>query len=123
MPTRRYEVARYADIPPADCPCGQSRRAFLEAGSPASMHVVEIKRDSRTHWHKRLTEYYYVLAGRGTLEADGDRVALAPGMAVRIEPGCRHRAVPDPGADPGQTLKVLIVAIPPFDPADEFEDA
>jgi mannose-6-phosphate isomerase-like protein (cupin superfamily) len=115
MPEKRYIVARYEKIPPVDCPCGQSRRAFVGTGSPASMHVVEIKKDSRAHWHKKLTEIYYVLEGRGRLEADGDRVALAPGTAVLIRPGCRHRAV--------GRLKVLVVAMPPFDPADEFEDA
>ena len=118
-----YLVAHYDEIEPADCPCGWSRRAFLVPDNQvASMHVVSIKRDSRTHYHKKLTELYYVLEGEGLLEADGDRVPLEPGVAALIKPGCRHRAVGDPSAGSGQALKVLIVAAPPFDPADEYED-
>jgi len=110
-----YRVAHYDAIEPADCPCGWSRRAFLAPDNDAaSMHLVEIKRDARVHYHKRLTELYYVLEGEGHLEADGDRVPLGPGTAVLIKPLCRHRAV---GA-----LTLLIVATPPFDPDDEYED-
>ncbi len=109
-----YHVARYDRIEPVDCPCGWSRRAFLVPDNDvASMHLVRTKRDSRTHYHERLTELYYVLEGEGHLEADGDRVLLEPGVAVLLKPGCRHRAVGD--------LKMLIVAVPPFDPEDEFE--
>ena len=114
MSMKRYAVARYETIAPVDCPCGESRRAFVGTDSPASMHRVTIKRDSRAHYHRKLTEIYYVLKGRGRLEADGERVALAPGTAVLIRPGCRHRAV--------GRLEVLVVAMPPFDPADEFGD-
>jgi mannose-6-phosphate isomerase-like protein (cupin superfamily) len=80
----------------------------------ATVHLTEISKDSRVHYHKKMTEIYTVLEGEGHLELDGDIIPLKPLTTVMIRPGCRHRAV-------GQ-LKLLIVPMPPFDPADEYED-
>lgn len=111
-----YQVAQLAGIDPTPCPCGQARRAFMnEENEVASLHLVEIKRDSETHYHKRMTELYYVLEGEGHIELDGARHPLQPGTAVLIKPGCRHRAV-------GENLKILNVPVPKFDPADEWTD-
>jgi quercetin dioxygenase-like cupin family protein len=110
----RFQLARLADIAPAPCPCGQSRRAFMnDANTVASMHLVEIKRDSELHYHRHMTELYYVLEGEGHIELDGQIHPLAPGTAVLIQPGCRHRAV-------GENLKILNIPVPKFDPADEY---
>ena len=76
------------------------------------MHVVEISKDSRPHFHKKMTEIYYVLEGEGKLEIDGDSVALKPGVSVLIPPGKLHRAVGE--------LKILNVPVPAFDPEDEW---
>lgn len=80
----------------------------------ASLHIVEISADARTHYHKRLTEIYYILEGEGEMELDGARHPVRPGDAVLIKPGCRHRAI--------GRLRVLNVPIPAFDPADEWFD-
>lgn len=110
----KFQIARLASIDPTPCPCGQSRRAFMnEANEVASMHLVDIKRDSELHYHKRMTELYYVLEGEGHIELDGQVHALSPGTAVLIQPGCRHRAV-------GENLKILNVPVPKFDPSDEY---
>jgi mannose-6-phosphate isomerase-like protein (cupin superfamily) len=109
-----FQWTRLAGIEPTPCPCGQSRRAFMnEENSVASMHLVEIKHDSELHYHKRMTELYYVLEGEGHIELDGEVLPLSPGTAVLIKPGCRHRAV-------GEGLRILNVPVPKFDPADEF---
>lgn len=111
----RYSVAQLDEIAPLPCPCGQARRAFADlAGAPASVHVVEISADARPHYHRRLTETYVVLDGRGHLELDGQTVPVRPMTAVMIRPGCRHRAV--------GRLRILNIVVPPFDPADEWFD-
>ncbi len=113
--TKNYEVAQLDTIDPARCPCGWSRRAFADpAESNASVHLVEILADARTHYHKKLTEIYVVLEGEGFLELDGERLPLQPLTTVKIHPGCRHRAV--------GKLKVLNFVLPVFDPADEWFD-
>ncbi|HUF64099.1 MAG TPA: cupin domain-containing protein [Verrucomicrobiales bacterium] len=112
---KRFELARFDELEPVRCPCGEARRAFAGIpGAVASMHVVEIWEDSRTHYHKKTTELYYVLEGEGKLEADGEEILLRPGTAVLIKPGCRHRAV--------GRLCILNVPVPAFDPADEWLD-
>ena len=48
------------------------------------------------------------------MELDGEAVPVRPGVCVLITPGVRHRAV--------GPMKVLIVVLPKFDPADEWFD-
>ena len=111
-----YLLAQLDAIDGVPCPCGTARRAFaVPENTSATVHVVEISVDARTHYHKRLTEIYVILDGEGHLELDGQRVAVRPMTAVLIRPGCRHRAV--------GRLRVLNIVIPPFDPADEWFDA
>ena len=111
-----YQIADFTDIEPVPCPCGLTRRAFMnEENSVASMHLVEIKEDSETHYHKNMTEIYHVLEGEGKIELDGRSYPLSPGVSVLIKPGCRHRAR-------GAGLKILNVPIPKFDPEDEWFD-
>jgi len=111
----RYAVADLMRIPAVACPCGRSRRAFLDVpGGQASLHRVDISIDAKTHFHKRLTEIYYVLAceADAAMELDGERVPVHAGMSVYIPPYTRHRAV--------GKMKVLVIALPQFDPADEW---
>jgi mannose-6-phosphate isomerase-like protein (cupin superfamily) len=110
-----YLVAQLDELPAQPCPCGLARRGFASAeDAAASVHQVQISQDARTHYHKAMTEIYVVLEGAGELELDGQRVPVRPMTSVMIRPGCRHRAI-------GQ-LKILNIAIPKFDPADEWFD-
>jgi mannose-6-phosphate isomerase-like protein (cupin superfamily) len=114
MPNR-FAIARLAELRPVECPCGQARRAFVEeSDGVASLHVVEISADARAHYHKRMTEMYYVLEGTGEIELDGERHPVRPGDAILIKPGCRHRAI--------GRLRVLNVPVPAFDEEDEWFD-
>ena len=115
MTTKNYIVEQLDDIEPVPCPCGSSRRAFVQPDNPvATLHMVDISKDSRIHYHKKLTEIYLILEGEGHMELDGDRVPLRPMTAVYIKPGCRHRAV--------GRLKIINIPIPAFDPGDEWFD-
>jgi quercetin dioxygenase-like cupin family protein len=99
------------------CPCGWAKRAFGEVpDAPASLHLVEIQDDARTHYHTSHTEIYYILEcpADAALELDGQCHPVTPGQAILIRPGVRHRA-----ASP---MRILNIVIPPFDPADEWFD-
>ena len=112
---KNYHVAQLDEVPATPCPCGQARRAFAGiGGAVASVHLVDISVDARTHYHKQMTEIYLVLEGEGHLELDGERVPVKPMTAVYIKPGCRHRAVGN--------MRIINIPIPAFDPEDEFED-
>ncbi|MCA9131650.1 MAG: cupin domain-containing protein [Planctomycetales bacterium] len=112
-----FEVIDYASLPGTPCPCGVARRGLMETPSvPYSLHVTHIASDARVHYHRRLTETYFILEcdPAAQLELNGERIPLQPHMAIVIHPGTRHRAV-------GQ-MKVLIVVSPKFDPTDEWFD-
>ena len=113
----RYHLADFSEIPGVPCPCGTARRAFADVEAfPGTLHVTEIAADAKLHYHKRLTETYYILecAADATMQLDDDIVPLHPGKAIVIPPGVRHRAIGE--------MKVLIVVLPEFDPADEWFD-
>lgn len=110
-----YHVADFSGIEPVRCPCGWAKRAFADVPeAPASVHVVQIEEDARTHYHKRMTEIYVVLEGEGHLELDGVLVPVRPMSTVMIRPGCRHRAVGH--------MKIINIPIPAFDAGDEWFD-
>ncbi len=53
---KRFKISHLADVEPVECPCGSARRAFVEKDNPvASIHVVDIKKDAETHYHKKMT--------------------------------------------------------------------
>ena len=113
-----FEIAALTTTPGVPCPCGSSRRAFMRPDNRVcSVHLVEISKDSRTHYHKGFTETYYFLEGEGQIELDGRLHPVRPGNAVMIRPGTRHRAVP--GKVP---MKILNIVVPPFDARDEWFD-
>jgi mannose-6-phosphate isomerase-like protein (cupin superfamily) len=112
-----FEVVDFADVPPVACPCGAARRAFGDvADFPGTIHVTEISADARLHYHKRLTETYFVLDCEpgAQLQLDNQRIDLSPGVCVMIRPGVRHRAI--------GKMRVLILVLPKFDVKDEWFD-
>jgi len=112
-----YEWIDFDRLDGVDCPCGLARRALTDvADFPGTIHVTEIRRDAKLHYHARLTEVYYFLqCGRETcMQLEREMHPVRPGVCVMIRPGTRHRVV---GA-----ATVLIVVVPKFDPADEWFD-
>ncbi len=110
-------VIDFDHIEPHACPCGTTRRALTDCPQfPGTIHRVEISLDAQTHYHRHLTETYYILNCEPTacLELDGQRLPVRPGMCVVIPPGVRHRAV--------GRMTILNIVVPKFDPADEWFD-
>lgn len=113
----RAEIFRFEDLTAVDCPCGKARRALGEREDlPFTLHRTEISETARTHYHRTLTETYYILECEpgAAMELDGRRISVRAGDCVVIPPETRHRAV--------GRLTVLIVVYPKFDPADEWFD-
>ena len=112
---KNFLVAQLDEVDPVPCPCGQARRAFdVPENTTATIHLVDIAKDSRTHYHKNMTEIYLVLEGEGHMELDGQTFPLRPMTSVMIKPGCRHRAI--------GKLRIINIPIPAFDPEDEWFD-
>ncbi len=114
---RRYHLADFSQIPGVPCPCGTARRAFADVEEfPGTVHVTEISVDAKLHYHRRLTETYFFLecGPDAKMQLDDEVIDVRPGISIVIPPGVRHRAI--------GRMKVLIVALPKFDPADEWFD-
>jgi mannose-6-phosphate isomerase-like protein (cupin superfamily) len=112
--TKRYRIVDFDRIEPVPCPCGQARRAFAEAPqSPGTVHRTEITDSAKAHFHRKLTETYYILEcdPDARMQLDDELIPVRPGMCILIPPGVVHRAV--------GTMTVLIVVYPKFDPDDE----
>lgn len=115
MNEKHYRIAQLDELPAVLCPCGQTHRAFTdEPDKIASIHLVDIRTDSKVHYHKKLTEIYLFLEGEGYMELDGEKIPVKPCTSILIKPGCRHRAV--------GKLKMVNIPIPAFDPDDEWFD-
>ena len=56
------------------------------------------------HLHDGQEEVYVVLGGGGAIAIDGEQVALAPDMAVRVSPGSKRQLLPG-----GEGMRVLVV--------------
>ena len=115
--TRRWKLADFSEIAGVPCPCGTARRAFAGVPEfPGTIHVTEISENAKLHYHKTLTETYFILECQpgATMELDGEIISVNVGTCIVIPPGIRHRAL-------GQ-MKVLIVVLPEFDPSDEWFD-
>jgi len=112
---RGFEVVDFNEMEGVPCPCGSARRAFGDIDDfPATVHVTEISSDAKLHFHKQLTETYYFLEcdSGARMQLDDQFVDVHPGMSIMIRPGTKHRAI--------GRMKVLIVVLPKFDPADEW---
>lgn len=108
-----YLIAQMDDITPSQSTCGASRRAFIQAGNDiASIHRLDLRVDATAHYHKNMTEIYYILEGEGAVELNGEDVAVRPGTAVLIKPGTFHRGK--------GKMRLLVICTPPFDKSDEF---
>jgi mannose-6-phosphate isomerase-like protein (cupin superfamily) len=85
--------------------CGQIR-CLIEAkdGAAGEVHHVEIQ-DAKLHYHERTDEFYYVIAGQGTMALDEEEIELHPGVVVYIPRGVKHKAKGN--------LTILTICIPP----------
>ena len=113
----RWKIVDFESVSGVPCPCGSAKRAFADvADYPATIHVTDISEDAQTHYHKTLTETYYILecGPDACLQLDDQQVPLRAGMCIMIPPGVKHRAI--------GKMKILNIVIPKFDPADEFLD-
>ena len=93
-----------AEVRPWIETCGEIRCLIEEKdGAAGEVHHVRIQ-DAKLHYHERTDEFYYVIAGQGTMALDGERIELRPGVVVYVPRGVRHKASGD--------LTVLVVCVP-----------
>jgi mannose-6-phosphate isomerase-like protein (cupin superfamily) len=94
--------------------CGESTRVITYRDTPEiNIHITHIL-DGAKHYHKRSTEVYYVLEGKGKLELDDETIDMKPGVTVLIPPGVRHRGYGD--------FRTMVIGTPAQTQDDEYTD-
>lgn len=100
---------------------GSTIRVLLDAevaqAANQSLAEAELAPGEATerHYHAESEEIYFLLAGRGEMEVDGERRSVGPGDAVLIAPGARHQIRADE-----TPLRFLCCCSPPYRHEDTF---
>jgi mannose-6-phosphate isomerase-like protein (cupin superfamily) len=77
-----------------------------------SMGIYHIPAGGKDPQHPHdADEVYVVLAGRGELEVEGERLPVGPGRVVSVDRGADHRFT-----EVAEDLSVLVVFAPPASP-------
>lgn len=80
-------------------------RCLVEEKDQAAAEVHQVRIDNaKLHYHERTDEFYYVIAGQGTMQLDDEVIELHQGVVVYVPRGVKHKAMGD--------LTVLTVCIP-----------
>jgi mannose-6-phosphate isomerase-like protein (cupin superfamily) len=94
---------------PKQITCGIMRE--LTKTDKLDISHVTITKSTKKHYHKKLTEFYYVLKGKLDVETDGIVEHLEPGQIIMISPGTEHEA--------HGNAEVLVICTPPWAEEDE----
>ncbi|NEO49447.1 cupin domain-containing protein [Moorena bouillonii] len=92
-------------IPQKRAHCGTIK--ILISQEPATIKHLCVDKPQK-HYHKKITEYYYVLDGSGHISLDDDIQPIKKGDLIKIEPGVKHQAIE--GKSP---LELLVIEVPP----------
>ncbi|MEW6356791.1 MAG: cupin domain-containing protein [Planctomycetota bacterium] len=112
--TPKYIVRRPGDVEEERSTCGFRRRLLKAEDFPALSVSLLSLHNAKLHHHKKLTEFYYIIEGKGQLELDGERIDVEPGLLVQINPPTRHCAIGD--------FTALILCSPGYTPEDVILD-
>lgn len=86
--------------------CGIIRK--LTSDMPCRfVHLIVDKAEK--HFHKKTTEYYYVLNGCGEILLGQDIHPIQKGDLIKIEPGTVHQAL----ENKNEELEILVIETPP----------
>jgi len=92
--------------------CGFRRALITERDTDKASFTVLKVFEAQEHYHKKSTEFYFVLKGKGSLTLDGEELAVEKGDLVMIFPGVNHRAE--------GKMEVIVVGVPAFSSKDSF---
>ncbi len=110
--TENFLIRRLPDVPEERGVCG-FRRTLITADDTPAVNVSHLRIDnSRYHYHRRMTELYYVLSGSGTITLDGETYPIEQGDIVLIRPGVWHTSEGE--------MNVLITGVPAGETTDIF---
>jgi len=69
------------------------------------------------HYHRSAQQFFFILSGQATLEAEGQHLQLSAGQGAHIPPGIRHQF----SNTSSQPVRFLVISQPPSH-GDRFAD-
>jgi mannose-6-phosphate isomerase-like protein (cupin superfamily) len=100
----KYIIRRLSETPEERGVCGW-RKTLVTADDVPVANVSHLRiDDSKYHYHREMTEFYYVLSGGGTITLDGEKRDITAGDLVVIKPGTWHTSDGE--------MDVLITGVP-----------
>jgi mannose-6-phosphate isomerase-like protein (cupin superfamily) len=95
---------------------GSTIRELMHAANQSLAEAtLAAGQQTQRHYHAESEELYYLLAGEGEMEVDGERSSVAPGDAILIPPGAWHQITAG-----GSELRFLCCCAPAYTDADTF---
>lgn len=115
------EVRRKSSLVYEESYCGRLWELVnpeLTATKKLSVALVEVRPGEAAlpHRHQRTEEVYFIIAGKGRIEAGQVSTDVGVGDTVYIAPGDLHRIV-NPGS---KLIRLLAINSPPYSPTDTF---
>ncbi len=109
-------VRKVKDAKPRDITCGVMRDLTnsTDCKNMDMVHVT-ITDSTKKHYHKKLTEIYFVLKGAIDVELDDKVEHLAEGEMIMIFPETNHKARKTSKED----AEILVICLPPWAESDE----
>ena len=108
-----YIIRRLKDIEKKERQCGLAQELTTSADfKNADITFFTIKEETKKHYHKTLTEFYYILDGTLDVEFDDKKEHCEPGTLIMIKPNTKHKAYGN--------AHIIVICSPAFDPKDEI---
>jgi mannose-6-phosphate isomerase-like protein (cupin superfamily) len=91
------EIRNREAQPPFTTKDGSTIRSLLDlSNAPVALQslaeaTLPAGTATQRHYHRQSEEFYYLLAGRGLMEIDGEEREVGPGDAILIPAGAWHR--------------------------------
>lgn len=111
-----YIIRKVSDSNPKEITCGMMRKLTIpkDFENMDIAHVI-ISNETKEHYHKKLTECYYVLKGSIVMEIDGKTEKLEKGSLIMIYPNTNHKA----RKISKENAEILVICCPPWSEEDE----
>jgi len=112
-----YIIKKVKDSEAKQITCGIMRKLTTEEdfGGMDFAHVT-ITDETKRHYHKKLTECYYVLKGSIRIEVDDRTEDLNEGSLIMIYPETHHKA----WKTSEEAAEILVACCPPWSEEDEI---
>ena len=112
-----HKIRKIQDASPKEITCGVLRNLTTSDDfKEMDFGHVTITDSTKKHYHKKLTECYYVLKGAIDIEIDGKIEHLEKGSLIMIYPNTTHKAWKTSEED----AEILVVCCPPWSEEDEI---